>query len=117
VGKNGDFILTKAKLARRWGGGGGGDHGAALGELSNALSRWRARTTATMRGRQWRTAELSTLRAVGGEEMRNGTGECVGQARGWLQDTAATPGGARRVASATAGQRQVSPTRRLNSET
>jgi len=36
---------------------------------------------------------------------------------GWLQDTAATPGGARRVASATAGGRRVSPTRRLNSET
>ena len=29
--------------------------------------------TAMMRGRQWWTAELSTLRAVGGEEMQNGT--------------------------------------------
>ena len=37
VGKNGDFILTKAKLARRWGGGGRGKHGEALGELGDAF--------------------------------------------------------------------------------
>ena len=84
-GENGEYALTKARSTRLRGGGGGGDHGAALGELGNTLSRWRARTMATMRGRQWRTAELSTLRAVGGEEMRNGTGECVGQARGVLK--------------------------------
>jgi len=36
-GKNGDFILTKAKLARRWGGGGRGKHGEALGELGDAF--------------------------------------------------------------------------------
>ena len=103
-GENGEYALTKARSTRLRGGGGGGDHGVALGELGNALSRWRARTTTMMCGRQWRMAELSTLRVVGGEEMRNGTGECVGQARGWLQDTAVTPGGARRVASATAGR-------------
>ena len=37
VGKNGDFILTKVKLARRWGGGGRGKHGEALGELGDAF--------------------------------------------------------------------------------
>ena len=41
--------------------------------------------TVMMRGQQWWMAELSTLRAVGGEEMQNGTGECVGQARGVLK--------------------------------
>jgi len=37
VGKNGDFILTTAKLARRWGGGGREDYGEALGELGDAF--------------------------------------------------------------------------------
>ena len=37
VGKNGDFILTKAKLARRWGGGGREDYGEAQGELGDVF--------------------------------------------------------------------------------
>ena len=32
-----DFILTKAKLARRWGGGGREDYGEALGELGDVF--------------------------------------------------------------------------------
>ena len=41
----------------------------------------------------------ASLRAVGGEEKRNGEASAFGR-REWLQGTAATPGGARRVASA-----------------
>jgi len=52
----------------------------------------------------------------GGRENVKWDGECVGQARGWLQGASVTPGGARRVASATASRRRVSPTRRLKSE-
>ena len=48
--------------------------------------------------------------------MRNGKGECVGQARGVALDTAATPGGARRVAYTTEGRRRVADTRRQASE-
>ena len=52
----------------------------------------------------------------GGREDVKWGGECVGQARGWLQGASVMPGGARRVASATASWRRVSPTRRLKSE-
>ena len=45
---------------------------------------------------QWRVAADPTLRA---EEMQMKQ-RLGGQALGWLQDAAATPGGARRVASA-----------------
>ena len=45
----------------------------------------------------------------GGRENVKWDGECVGQARGWLQGASMTPGGARRVASATASRRRVSP--------
>ena len=85
VGENGEYAVTEARSTWLRGGGGRGDHGEATGEWGNAFSRWRARTAAAMLGRQWRTAELSSLRAVGGEEKRNGTGECVGQARGVLK--------------------------------
>ena len=37
VGKIGDFVLTQAKLARRWGGGGREDYGEALSGLGNAF--------------------------------------------------------------------------------
>ena len=83
--RNDEFVLTTAQTTWLRGGGGRGDHGEATGGRGNAFSRWRARTAAAMLGRQWWTAELSSLRAVGGEEKRNGTGECVGQARGVLK--------------------------------
>ena len=58
----------------------------------------------------------ASLRAVGGEEKRNGEASAFGR-REWLQGTAATPGGARRVASATASRRRAAHTRPAFSET
>ena len=81
VEENGDSALTKAQMDRRWGGGGRGDHGDALGELGKAFSRWRARTTTATRGREWRTAvdlaqhaEKARERQWSGERVRAGTG-------------------------------------------
>ena len=51
---------------------------------------------------------------MGGENAK-WDGECVGQALGWLQDAAATPGRPRRVACATEGRRWVAETRRQDS--
>ena len=97
VGEKRQCALTEAQSTRLKGGGGGGGHGEAAGGRGNAFSRWFARTAAAMLGRQWRTAELAR-RCVLGEE-RNGEASAFGR-REWLQGTAATPGGARRVASA-----------------
>ena len=117
VGENGKYALTEAQLTRLNGGGDGGEHGEATGGRGNAFSRWLARTAAAMLGRQWRTAELSSLRAVGGEEKRNGTGECVGQARGVLK-TRLRRQEAHGAWLARAGvRRRVADTRRRFSET
>ena len=48
---------------------------------------------------------------------RNGEASAFGRRAGWLQGTAATPGGARRVASATASRRRAAHTRPAFSET
>ena len=69
VGKNGEYALTEARLTRVNGEGGRGEYGEVTDERGNAFSRWRARTAMATRGRQWRMAELSTLRAVEGAEM------------------------------------------------
>ena len=52
---------------------------------------------------------------MGGENAK-WDGECVGQALGWLQDAAATPGRPRRVACAIEGRRRVADTRRQDPE-
>ena len=82
VGENGKYALTEAQSTRLNGGGDGGEHGEATGGRGNTFSRWHARTAAAMLGRQWRTAELSSLRAVGGEEKRNGTASAFGRRAG-----------------------------------
>jgi len=70
VEENGDFALTKAQLDRRWGGGGRGDHCEATNELSNAFSRWRARTTTATLGRKRGSCCGSALRAVEAREKQ-----------------------------------------------
>ena len=70
---NRQFTLTEARMNRRWGGEGRGDHGEAIGERGNAFSRWRARTAAAMLGQQWRAAAVNTvLRAEKEEGKVNG---------------------------------------------
>ena len=74
------------------------------------------RRASEAKAEQWRAAAARLLRAVGGEEKRNGTASAFGRRAGWLQGTAATPGGARRVASATASRRRATHTRPAFSE-
>ena len=52
-GRKRRFTLTKARLDRRWGGEGRGDHCEATDELGNAFSWWQAREV---------TAELHSSR-------------------------------------------------------
>ena len=98
VGRSYDFSLTTAQSDQRWGGEGRGDHGEATDGLGNPFSWWRARTMAAMHGQQWQTATVAWRCAAGGEEMRTGAGECVGQARGGFKTRLAVPGRPRRVA-------------------
>ena len=116
VGENGKYALTEAQTTRLNGGGDGGEHGEATGGRGNAFSRWRARTAVAMLGRQWRTAELSSLRAEGGEEKRNGTGECVGQARGVLKTRLRRQGAHSAWPALSGERRRVADTRRRASE-
>ena len=106
---NDEFILTKAQSTWLRGGGGRGDHGEATSGMAVAFLQWQA---SGAKAEQWRAATDPTLRA---EEMQMKQ-RLGGQALGWLQDAAATPGHPRRVACATEGRRRVADTWRQASE-
>ena len=88
VEENDDVALTKAQLDRRWGGGGRGDHCEATNELSNAFSRWRARTTTATLDRKRGSRCGSALRAVEAREKRMGLASALG--RHWPSSGART---------------------------
>ena len=108
-GENGEYALTNARSTWLRGEGGRGDHGEATSGMAVAFLQWRA---SGAKAEQWRAAADPTLRA---EEMQMKQ-RLGGQALGWLQDAAVTPGRPRHVACATEGWRRVADTRRQASE-
>ena len=79
-GRTGDYALTQPQSPRLKGGGGRGDHGDASSEMADAFLQ---RRTSGAKAEQWRAAAARLLRAVGGEEKRNGTASAFGRrARG-----------------------------------
>ena len=98
------------------GGGGRGDHSEALGERGNTfllrrVSKKREKVRPAM------ADCLSSLAALGGgEEMRTGAGECVGQVRGVLKTRLAVPGHPWRVACALRRAATGGATRPANSK-
>jgi len=73
------FILTKAQSTWLRGGGDRGDHGGASSEMAGAFLQRRA---SEAKAEQWRAAAARLLRAVGGEEKRNGTASAFGRRAG-----------------------------------
>ena len=76
---NVEFALTTAQSSWLRGGGGRGDHGGASSEMAGAFLQRRA---SEAKAEQWRAAAARLLRAVGGEEKRNGTASAFGRRAG-----------------------------------